>query len=76
MRIERVGLEDHGDASVAGLDIVDHAVADFNFAVGNVFKPGIMRSKVDLPQPDGPTKTTNSPWAMSRSTPLITGTSP
>ena len=34
--------------------------------------PAIMRSSVDLPQPDGPTSTTNSPsWierSMSRST--------
>ncbi|MNT91081.1 hypothetical protein D3C72_2321210 [compost metagenome] len=31
--------------------------------------PAIIRSRVDLPQPDGPTKTTNSPDLMSRSTP-------
>ena len=29
--------------------------------------PAIRRSSVDLPQPDGPTKTTNSPSSMSRS---------
>ncbi|MNU03652.1 hypothetical protein D3C72_2477490 [compost metagenome] len=29
-------------------------------------RPAIMRSNVDLPQPDGPTKTTNSPCLMSR----------
>ena len=28
-----------------------------------------MRSSVDLPQPDGPTKTTNSPCLISRSMP-------
>src|SRR5690606_30159463 len=38
--------------------------------------PAIMRSSVDLPQPDGPTKTTNSPSAMSRSTPLMISTEP
>jgi hypothetical protein len=27
--------------------------------------PAIMRSRVDLPQPDGPSSTTNSPSAMS-----------
>ena len=32
-------------------------------------RPAIMRSKVDLPQPEGPTKTTNSPFLMSRSAP-------
>ena len=31
-----------------------------------------MRSKVDLPQPDGPTNTTNSFGSTSRSTPLMT----
>src|SRR6185369_15363036 len=39
-------------------------------------KPQIRRSKVDLPQPDGPTKTTNSPWAMSRSMFCSTSTGP
>src|SRR5207253_2117742 len=34
------------------------------------------RSSVDFPQPDGPTKTTKSPWAMSRSTSRITMMSP
>ena len=31
-----------------------------------------MRSSVDLPQPDGPTTTTNSPSAISALTPWIT----
>ena len=31
--------------------------------------PAIIRSSVDLPQPDGPTSTTNSPSGMSISTP-------
>src|SRR3954470_1538044 len=34
--------------------------------------PAIMRSSVDLPQPDGPTSTANSPSAISMSTPRIT----
>jgi hypothetical protein len=34
--------------------------------------PAIMRSSVLLPQPDGPTNTTNSPWRMSRSMPWMT----
>ncbi|MOA58834.1 hypothetical protein D3C78_1833140 [compost metagenome] len=34
--------------------------------------PAIMRSRVDLPQPEGPTKTTNSPCFISRSTPWMT----
>ena len=39
-------------------------------------RPAIRRRSVDLPQPDGPTKTTNSPDLMSRSTPLMTSTAP
>ena len=38
--------------------------------------PATSRSSVDLPQPDGPTKTMNSPSSISRSTPLITSTAP
>ena len=38
--------------------------------------PAIMRSRVLLPQPEGPTKTTNSRSAISRSTPCTTSTSP
>src|SRR3954451_11232704 len=37
-----------------------------------VSRPAMMRSRVDLPQPDGPTKTTNSPSATLRSTAWIT----
>src|SRR5437016_8049463 len=39
-------------------------------------RPAIMRSSVDLPQPDGPTSTQNSPFAMSMSTPRITCVDP
>lgn len=39
-------------------------------------KPAIQRNKVDLPQPDGPTKTTNSPSLISKSTFLEISTSP
>ena len=38
--------------------------------------PAIMRSSVDLPQPDGPTSTVNEPSAMSMSTPCRTAVSP
>ena len=37
-----------------------------------VSRPAIMRSSVDLPQPEGPTITMNSPSAMSTFTPWIT----
>src|SRR4051794_11848307 len=38
--------------------------------------PAIMRSVVDLPQPEGPTRTTNSWSAMSRSIPFTACTPP
>ena len=39
-------------------------------------RPAIMRSSVDLPQPDGPTSTTSSLSTMSTSMPWITSTAP
>src|SRR4051794_41913066 len=36
-------------------------------------KPTIIRSRVDFPQPDGPTRIMNSPSAMSRLTSLTAG---
>src|SRR5262245_21072827 len=38
--------------------------------------PAIMRSSVDLPQPDGPTSTQNSPSAIDTSTPCTTWVEP
>src|SRR5664279_5803932 len=38
--------------------------------------PAIIRSSVDLPQPDGPTSTQNSPSAIAMSTPRITCVEP
>ncbi len=38
--------------------------------------PAIRRSSVDLPQPEGPTKTMNSPFSIARSTPLMMCASP
>src|SRR5262245_27667841 len=38
--------------------------------------PASMRSSVLLPQPDGPTSTTNSPAAMSKPIPWMTSTLP
>ena len=35
-------------------------------------RPASMRSRVDLPQPDGPTSTMNSPSSISKSMPWIT----
>ena len=36
--------------------------------------PATMRSRVDLPQPEGPTMTMNSPSAISMSMPWMTST--
>ena len=38
--------------------------------------PAIMRSRVDLPQPDGPTRMTNSPSSISTLTPCSTSVVP
>src|SRR5262245_32302235 len=38
--------------------------------------PASMRSKVDLPQPDGPTSTTNSPSSIGMVTPCRTSNPP
>ncbi len=38
--------------------------------------PAMRRSSVVLPQPDGPTKTTNEPSAISRSAPLMMSCAP
>src|SRR5436305_5925790 len=38
--------------------------------------PAIMRIRVDLPQPDGPTRTTNSPSVIMTLTPWITSVAP
>src|ERR1700741_2335166 len=38
--------------------------------------PAISRSSVDLPQPDGPTKTTNSPFSITRSRPGMMDVAP
>src|SRR5271165_924737 len=38
--------------------------------------PATRRRSVDLPQPDGPTNTANSPFSTLRSTPLMTLTAP
>src|ERR1700753_402713 len=41
-----------------------------------VSRPAIMRSRVDLPQPEGPSSTVTWPSGMTRSMPGITSTSP
>ncbi len=70
MRIKRIGLEHHAIRAWTdrhrSFAIVDRQVAEVISS-----SPAIIRSSGTLPQPEGPTKTTNSPDFMSQSTPLI-----
>ena len=74
--VERIALEHHRDVALAGLQLVHHLTADQDLAVRDVLQPAIMRSKVDFPQPDGLTRTTNSPSCTERSTPQTTSVRP
>ena len=58
----------------AGLDVVHDAAADLERARGVSSSPAIIRRSVDLPQPMGPTKTTNSPSSIVDVAPLLTST--
>ena len=77
MRIERVGLEHHRQAAL-GRRHVDHVAGRRSGSVPPVTSssPAIRRSSVVLPQPEGPTKTTNEPSSMSRLAPLMMLTGP
>ena len=63
VRVERVALEHHRDVAVGRLERGDVVVADPDPALVTFSSPAIIRSSVDLPQPDGPTSTMNSPSA-------------
>ena len=41
-----------------------------------VSRPAIMRSNVDLPQPEGPSSTVNEPSGMTSETPFTASTPP
>ena len=58
--VEGVVLEDHGDVAVFRRDVVDDPVADEDRPGVGSSRPATMRRVVDLPQPEGPTRTTNS----------------
>jgi hypothetical protein len=64
VRVERVVLEHHRDVAVLGLDLVHHLAGDRDLALGDRLQPAIILSSVDLPQPEGPTITMNSPSAI------------
>ena len=66
VRVERVALEDHRDVAILRRDIVDDSVADVEVAAGDLLEPGEHAQAVVFPQPDGPTRTMNSPSPISR----------
>ena len=41
-----------------------------------VSRPAIMRSRVDFPQPEGPSSTVNEPFGMTSDTPFTASTLP
>jgi hypothetical protein len=68
MRIKGVVLEHHRAAALARFQLVDHLPAMAISPLVISSSPAIRRSRVDLPQPEGPRMTTNSPLWMSRLT--------
>ena len=62
--------------SIGGVSKGRILATDRNRAVGQDFEPVINPVKVDLPQSEGPTKTTISAWPTSSSTPGITSSAP
>jgi hypothetical protein len=76
MRIKRIGLEHHGQPRLAGGTWVASCPSMRMAPPVTSSKPAIRRSSVDLPHPEGPTKTTNSPSLISRSSGWMTFTSP
>ena len=82
VRIERVVLEHHRDVALLGRHALTTLppIAISPSVISS--SPAIMRSSVDLPQPDGPTSTQNSPSAivdvdaadhLRRAEPLVDG---
>ena len=67
VRKQRVVLEHHRDAALRRRQRRDVAAVDAHRPVLAVSSPAMMRSVVDLPQPEGPSSTQNEPSAMRRS---------
>jgi hypothetical protein len=72
VRVQRVVLEHHGDVALGRLQVVDDRPPMEISPPEISSSPATMRSSVDLPQPDGPTMTMNSPSAISAFTPWMT----
>ena len=76
MREQRQVLEHHADATqVRGLRI-GHDAVDGDGAGLDGGQPAIARSVVVLPQPEGPSRQTNSPGAIASVTPCTTRSLP
>ena len=75
VRVERIALEDHRDVAVLrGTRVTSRSPMRIRpSSTGS--RPASIRSVVVLPQPDGPTRTRNSPSATSRSIPGTAGRS-
>ena len=60
MREQRVVLEDHADAPLlrrqALAGTADHGAAQADLAAGDLLEAGDQRSRVVLPQPEGPSR--------------------
>ena len=61
VRIERVGLEHHGDVALAGARSLTTRSPKLIVPRVGCSSPASMRSVVVLPQPEGPSRLTNSP---------------
>src|SRR5260370_17218288 len=61
--IERIALEDHGDAAVAGTEVVNHASADEDFPGRGSFHPGDHPQKRPFSPAPGPTENQKPPFA-------------
>ena len=67
VRIERVGLEHHGDVALGRREVVDDAVAEADGPARSATRGRpACASVVVLPQPDGPSRLTNSPGCDAR----------
>lgn len=72
VRIKCVVLKNHRDVAILRLQLVHDLAADFDRAFGHAFEPRDHAKQSRLPQPDGPTITTNSPSSIEASMPCST----
>ena len=66
VREEGVGLEHHRDAACAGATPVTSQSSMRMPPAGGVSSPAIIRRVVDLPQPEGPRRTTSLPEPVAK----------